>query len=61
MDTYRRIAHEEVAFPPSLPVDLRTFIRKCLQKTPDRRPSVAQLLKNDTFLAKYTEKPLQLV
>ena len=59
-DTYRRIAHSEVTFPANLPVELRTFIRKCLQKQPDRRPSVGQLLKTDPFLSRHAEKELKL-
>ena len=58
-ETCQRIIHSDVVFPPNLPVDLRTFIRKCLQKNPDRRPTVPQLLA-DPFIAKHAFRKLEL-
>jgi serine/threonine protein kinase len=51
-DTYSKIVECEPLFPSHVSAELRSFIRKCLQKHPDRRPPLNFLLQ-DPFLTRY--------
>lgn len=46
VETYQSIVEADVDFPPYVTVELRSFIRKCLQKDPQKRLSIHALLQD---------------
>lgn len=53
IETYQSIVEADVDFPPYVTVELRSFIRKCLQKDPQKRLSVHALLQ-DPFITNHS-------
>jgi len=53
-DTLARIVEEHITFPSYFSVELKRFIRRCLQKDPKLRPTASSLL-TDPFIKKYVD------
>ena len=50
-ETYRRILAEEPDIPEHVSPEARDFIRRCLEKDPNRRPGALQMLSHPWMVA----------